>query len=411
MKIAFVGGKIIDGKGGTLDGSVVIEKDKIVEVCSGREFGSEVHVVDLAGKTIMPGLVDCHRHFGEWFQWLVCRDESEMYLAAKTVRALKNCLEAGCTTARDMGGLEAGFRDAVEDGLIPGPRLQTALVIIQATNGLLDNLPGLGRALTPQGYFATIPGIPAPWCDGPHEARKKVREVLRLGGDVIKIANDGVPDNRTRWDRTLFTDEELEAIVDEAHRAGVTVGCHAYSTRAVLQAVRAGIDSIEDHGELDQECCDEMAKRNTWLLTCFSNLHYHAEYDTVPENREHASQAIADGAGHADLMMALRSGVRVAMATDTGFPTPGDPAREPKWLVEAGMTPMQALHASTGLAAECLRMDDRVGTLEAGKKADLLVIDGDPLSDINVLSAPGSMKLVMKDGKGVNGDMVYEFKL
>jgi imidazolonepropionase-like amidohydrolase len=423
MHTALVGGHVIDGNGGAplRGGTVVIEGRRIVEVSQAQDLGSEVQVVDVGGRTVMPGIIDCHRHFGEWFQWLITEQNKPlMYLASKTVNALKLCLEAGCTTARDMGGLEAGFRDAVEDGLIPGPRLQTALVIIQPTNGLMDYLPGLGGSISPQGLFATVPGIPTPWCDGPDEARKKVREVLRYGADVVKIANDGadmckIADGRgrpprLRPDRTLFTQEELEAIVDEAHRAGVTVACHAYSPRALLAAVRAGVDSIEDHGELDQECCDEMAKRGVWLVTCFLNNHWHATRNPDPAMRAWACQWNESGRAEADLRMAMRAGVPIAMGTDMGYDGVADTAQELGFMVEAGMTPMQAIEASTGRAAECLRLQSLVGALEAGKEADLLVVDGDPLQAVDVLAQRERLALVMKAGEGVWGPMVAQLQ-
>ena len=176
MVTALIDGVLVDGNGGPARprSTVVIDGDKIVEVSEQREFGSDVRVVDLAGKTVMPGLIDCHAHFAHWGMNLIDHhDKSLMLLAAETVAALRTTLEAGCTTARDLGGLDGGFRDAVAQGLIPGPRLQCSLIVVSPTSGIVD-------ATTAQGMPSpSVPGMPDPGCNGPYEARTKVREVLR----------------------------------------------------------------------------------------------------------------------------------------------------------------------------------------------------------------------------------------
>ncbi|MBW2366624.1 MAG: amidohydrolase family protein, partial [Deltaproteobacteria bacterium] len=210
MKTVLRGGNVIDGTGREIQPNmtVAIEGSKIVDVGDQSEFGSDWNVLDVSGKTVLPGLIDCHNHFAPKLQWLISEQaNSLMYLASETVHAMKGCLEAGCTTTRDMGGLEAGFVRAQAEGLIWGPRLQTALVIIGPTNGLIDSIPPLGGAISPQGMHATAPGMPSPWCNSPWEARAKVREVLRYGADVIKVANTDIGNTRA-----LFTQEELDAI-------------------------------------------------------------------------------------------------------------------------------------------------------------------------------------------------------
>ena len=403
MPLALIGARIIDGTGKppVENGTVVIDGTKIVEVSQQHEFGSVVQTVDVTGMSIMPGMIDCHQHFGGWFQWLFSEQKkSLMYLSSQTTNFLKGCLEAGCTTARDMGGLEAGFRDAVKDGLIPGPRLKTALVIIQPTNGITDNLPGLGGAITPQGLYAGAPGLPSPWCDGPWEARKKVREVLRYGADVIKIANEGIPSPRFRPDRTLFQQDELDAIVDEAHKAGVPVGSHAYSHESVMMVLRAGVDSIEEGCFLDEECVEEMAKRGVWYVPCLSNPHWHVAHNHDPAMREW-NMSVVESNKRA-FVLAMQAGVPIAMGTDSGYAV-GEAALELGWMVDAGMSPAQAIAVSTGRAAEFLRMGNQVGTLERGKEADLLVLEGNPLQDIGVVSRNECLALVMQAGKGVAG--------
>jgi len=405
MKTALINGNVIDGTGGPPrpDCTVVIEGSKVVEVSRQREFGSEVQIIDVSGKTVMPGLIDCHQHFAPKFMWLISEQANPlMYLASEAVHAMKGCLEAGCTTARDMGGLEVGFVRAQAEGLISGPRLQSSLVIIQPANGLTDNFPpSLGSAVSPQGLQATAPGIPLPWCNGPWEARAKVREVLRYGADVIKVANSDIDNTRV-----LFTQEELDAIVDEAHRAGVPVGCHAHTPDSAMMAIRAGVDSIEEGCLLDETCVAEMAKRGTWYVPCLSNPHWWLDGAKDPDTKQWA-QTIVDGNRRA-FILSMQAGVPIAMGTDSGYAV-GEAALEPEWMVEAGMKPLEAIAVSTGRAAEFLGLKDKIGTVETGKEADLLVLDGDPLKDIAVLSRRKHLSLVMQAGKPVAGPLVNQF--
>jgi imidazolonepropionase-like amidohydrolase len=404
MRTALVGGVVIDGTGGLprRDATLVIEGSKIVEVSQQRAFGPEVPVVDLAGATVMPGLVDTHVHFSHWGMTLIANQgQSLMLLAAQTVAALRTTLEAGCTTARDLGGMDAGFREAVARGLIAGPRLQCSLVIISPTNGIVD-------ATTQQGLASpTIPGMPTPECNGPYGARAKVREVLRQGADAIKIATSGgVSSPKIGPRRPIFTREEVEAIVDEAHMAGVPVACHALGGPGLLMAVRAGVDTIEHGGWLDDEAAAEMARRGTWYVPTFAVYRAHStlgpafKQERARAMREHHLQSFG---------RAMRAGVRVAMGTDDGNYGYGDTALETVLLVEAGMTPAQAIEASTRRAAECLRLEREVGTLEAGKEADLIVLDADPLGDIGVLREAKHRALVMKGGVPVAGPLRAAF--
>ena len=398
MVTALVGGTLIDGNGGLArrDTTVVIDGDTIREVSQQREFGSDVRVVDVSGQTIMPGMIDCHAHFAHWGMNLISyQHKSLMLLAAETVAALRTTLEAGCTTARDLGGLDGGFRDAVQQGLIAGPRLQCSLIVVSPTNGIVD-------PTTAQGLVSpNVPGLPAPGCNGPYEARAKVREVLRAGADVIKIATTGgVSSPKVDPRRQLFTKEEVEAIVDEAHMAGVTVTCHALGGPGLLMAVRAGVDCIEHGGWLDDEVVAEMAARGTWYVPTFAVYRWHGTIGPA------FKQARAQGMRQDHLKSfgrARQAGVRIAMGTDIGGYGYGDTALELELLVEAGMTPAQAIETSTRRSAECMRIDGEVGTLAPGKRADLLVVDGDPLSDISMLRRRDSLSLVMQNGVAAAG--------
>ena len=225
--------------------------------------------------------------------------------------------------------------------------------------------------------------MPRSECNGPYEARARVREVLRAGADVIKIATTGgVSSPKIDPRQQIFTKEEVEAIVDEAHMAGVPVACHAVGGPGVLMAVRAGVDTIEHGGWLDDECVAEMARRGTWYVPTFAVYLWHGtigpEFKQVRARamREHHLRSFA---------RAREAGVRIAAGTDIGGYGYGENALELELLVQAGLTPAQAIETATRRSAECMGLDRELGTLEPGKEADLLVIDGDPLRDVGVV--------------------------
>jgi imidazolonepropionase-like amidohydrolase len=346
----------------------------------------------------MPGLIDCHVHFAHWgINLLRHQDRHLGYLAAETVHALKLTLESGCTSARDMGGLDAGFRNAVADGLIAGPFLQTSVTIISPTNGLIDYTSAQGLEVP------TFPGIPSPICDGADGARRKVREVLRAGADVIKIATTGgVSAPRLLPKRQVFSRPEVEAIVDEAHAVGIQVLSHSLGGPGVMMAIQAGVDTIEHGGWLDDAVVAEMAGRGIWYVPTFSVYRNH-EVKGPPYKRQRAKELRAP---HLDsFQRALKAGVRIAMGTDAGGYEHGDTALELELMVEAGMTPSEAIVAGTGRAAECMGIHDRVGTIAAGKEADLLIVDGDPLANLGILRDVKHLFLVLQRGKVVGGAM------
>src|SRR5262249_30135845 len=279
------------------------------------------------------------------------------------------------------------------------PRLQCSIIVVSPTNGIVDPTTAHGTA------SPLVPGIPSPGCNGPYEARAKVREVLRCGADVIKIATTGgVSSPKVDPRRQLFTRDEVEAIVDEAHMAGVPVTCHALGGPGLVMAVQAGVDTIEHGGWLTEEVVAEMVRRGIWYVPTFAVYRWHGTIG--PEFKQIRARGMRQDHLRS-FGLAREAGVKIAMGTDLGGYGYGDTALELELLVEAGMTPGEAITTSTLRAAECMRLDDEIGTLEAGKQADLLVVDGDPLADVSILRRKESLALVMKDGVGYAGTLSH----
>lgn len=404
--LALVNSRLIDGTGGPVreGATVIIHGERIAEVLDEQAPPATARVVDVGGATIMPGLIDCHMHHAPWAQSLVTHPEPLGLLMSRTVSALKETLESGVTTARDLGGLERGFVQAIDQGVIPGPRMQTSLIIVSPTNSLMDHHPVSGGAITARGRFESVPGLPLPWCDGPVAARAKVREVLRMGADVIKVAMTGsmtFPARRPH--RPLFTQEELTAIVDEAHLEGVPVCCHAHGDPGALMAVRAGVDTIEHGTYLSEECAIEMAERGTWYVPtmCISTWH-----STLSPESVRAHTAEMPERHQESIARAVRLGVRIAAGTDTnnrhGY---GRTGMELELLVAAGLSEAQAISVATDASSQCMGMEKDVGTIAAGKFADLLILKGDPYEDIRILQDRSRLGAVMKGGELMYGSL------
>lgn len=416
MKIALKGARIIDGTGGPSqqNRTLITDGKLIVDICGSVESASDLCVVDVVGKTIMPGLIDTHNHMSPWTTYLTHQQRHHLaYLGSQTVYNLMACLEAGCTSLRDLGGLEAGFVRAQREGLLSAPRLQTAVTIIQPTNGLTDGAyTTFGASVSPQGVEVHQPGVPSAFADGPWEARKKVREVLRAGADLIKIANCQAPfcsasAPQLPRSRSVFTREELYALVDEAHRAGAPVSVHSNFVPSTLDAVLAGVDTIEHGNMLDDRCAEEMARRGIYLVPTLTNCFWHYQRATDPGMKAMLEPLIEETRN--SFTLALKHGVPIAMGTDAAWAS-GLIGCELEHMVECGMTPMQAIVASTSVAAKCMRIDDRVGILRPGMEADLLVLSGDPLENIQLLSDRTNIDLVMLAGSPVAGPMTHLFE-
>jgi imidazolonepropionase-like amidohydrolase len=365
----------------------------------------QAEVVHVSGKTVLPGLIDCHDHLGShgydlMGRWGLTEPQSTRHI--RTAGVIEETLLTGYTAVRDAGWLDVGFKLAVEEGLIPGPRLVVATSPISPTGGLADRGSPSGHHAPPE----PDPNLPSGVANGVDQVRATVREVVRVGADVIKFATTGgAASRRGHGPKDVeFGPDEVRALVNEAHALGKRAMCHALGGPGLRMAIEAGADSIEHGAYLDEDpdLLEMMAAKGIFFVPTFTVYVFHGERGT-PHGRARA-QALRSH--HVEsVQRALAAGVKVVAGTDAGGWLHGNNAQELQCLVEAGMTPMQALVAATGWAAECLGLEKEIGTLQRGKAADLVVVEGDPLKDITVLQDRGRIKLVMKDGR------VYSDKL
>jgi imidazolonepropionase-like amidohydrolase len=396
------GGKLIDGSGaGPVAASAIVVRDgRIAAVATGAggDWPADAEIIDVSGMTVLPGLIDCHDHMAMHGYDLARRwglDEPHSTRTLRTARVLEQTLAAGYTAVRDAAGLDAGFKRAIEEGLIRGPRLVLSLAIISP-------IGGIGDRTSPSGFPCCVPNdplLPDSVVNSLADMRPTVRRMVRAGADVIKCATTGGASSRPQHGPRdgAFNLDEMQALVDEAHALDRRVMCHALGGRGLEIAVAAGVDSIEHGCYLGEEpaLLDRMAERGIFFVPTFAVYEYHRK-SPQPHVRE---RALALKEAHEQsLRRALAAGVRIAAGTDAGGHDHPANALELACLVRAGMTPLQALKAATGWAAECLGLEGEIGTVEKGKRADLVVVAGDPLADIACLQRPEGIALVLKDG-------------
>jgi imidazolonepropionase-like amidohydrolase len=389
--------RLIDGKSDQAIANplVVIEGDKIVSVTPGGAAPAGVEVIDLGGATLLPGLIDTHTHVllqgdvtaADYDEQLL--KQSIPYRAILAARNANIALQHGFTTIRDLETEGAMYADvdvkmAIQRGEVPGPRMQVAT-----------------RAMTPTGMYPLLGyswEIKVPtgvqYVDGVDEARKAVREQVMYGADWIKYYSDRgyhFEADGVLHSRVNFTDEEAKAIVDEAHRLGKKVAAHCIGSDGIAAALRAGVDTVEHGDGLTEAEMDEMAKRGIyWIPTITVGLY-------VAPGRGGQWPRMAE-LQRTNLPIAMKKGVKIAMGTDVGgFDWRAlNEAKEFEYYVQYGMTPMQSIKTGTSVAAELLGWSNRVGTIEAGKWADMVAVAGDPLKDISELER---VTWVMKGGE------------
>jgi imidazolonepropionase-like amidohydrolase len=399
-------GTLIDGNGGpTVTDGAILTKDNRIQAVGPKASiplpDEEVASVDVKGGYIMPGLIDTHVHLMfEGFD-IVRRLNTPFSLTFyQAIDFMRRTIEAGITTVRDAGGADLGVKQAVEQGLVLGPRMQISVSVLSITGGHGDGWMPSGVDFE---LFSDYPGMPAGRVDGVDEVRKKVREILRAGAEIIKVCSTGgVLSPTDHPEFTQFTLEELEAMVQEGeYRRGIKVMAHAQGAEGVKNAVRAGIHSIEHGIYLDEEAIELMLEHDTFLvptlLAPLAVLEMAEEKGNVPEWGVRKARETIEI--HSDSIgQAYDAGVKIAMGTDSAVSPHGTNLRELGLMCNVGMSPMESLEASTRVAAQCLGWQDRVGTLEIGKLADVTVSKEDPLNDIRSLEDVDNITLVVKDG-------------
>jgi len=396
MTLAIKAGLLIDGNGGEPieDAIVLIEGKKIAAVgpAERAEIPGDAEIVDASGKIVMPGLIDCHVHImtnsASLEQRLFTPKAVSYFQAAEN---LKRMLRAGFTTTRDGGGADAGVRQALEMGLISGPRLVVSGTIGQ-TGGLLEKRYPSGSQIVDEDSWRI--------CNGVEDVRKTVRKVLREGVDFVKVFTTGgvgAPQG------TPFIPEwmpsELAVIVEEASRCGAGVMAHAESAAGIKNALRAGVTSIEHGYVLDQEAIDLFLEKDIFLVpTLHISSHDTSGLNQASKRKKEQLLKVQGGC----FRRAHKAGVKIALGTDAFIADMhGTNAIELSLMMEeGGLSAMEAISAGTRNAAECCLLGDQVGTLEAGKLADVLLVDGNPLADISVLQDPERIT-VYKEGSRV----------
>jgi imidazolonepropionase-like amidohydrolase len=386
------------------DQAIVIENDKIVSVGAAKDANtSGATVVDLSQATVLPGMIDAHTHltanptdFG--YEGLRISTPREALIGAKNARIT---LLAGFTTVRNVGAggySDVALRDAINDGDLPGPRMLVSGPALGITGGHCDN------NLLPFEYHATGDGV----ADGVAAVQHKVREVIKYGADVIKIcATGGVLSKGDDPNASQYTLEEMKAIVAEAHRLGRKVAAHAHGAQGVQLASEAGVDSIE-HGHLMDDASIATVKKNgTYVVPTLYLMDWHRENaakTNMPDFMKKKMETVS-AQGQKNLKRAFEAGVKVAFGTDAAVYPHGLNAHEFAVYVRLGMTPIQAIRTGTLNAADLLGWSDKVGSIEPGKWADIVAVDGDPLSDVTTLQ---QVKFVMKGGEVVKNDYAHE---
>jgi imidazolonepropionase-like amidohydrolase len=393
------GGRIFDGTDRLRDGDVVVEDGRIVDV--GIDLDGDT-AVDCTGDTLLPGLFDCHVHLAVTDINALRRQQTpfslNFYEAIENMRAT---LATGITTVRDAAGADLGMKTAVERGLVAGPRLQISITMLSQTGGHGDDWQVCGAHVP--SFVVPYPGVPGPIVDGPDEMRRRVRELVRAGADVIKVATSGgVLSPRDDPRHGHFRDAELAVLVEEATAAGRFVMAHAQATEGIKAAIRNGIRSIEHGIYLDDEAIGMMLDRETYLVpTLVAPLSVLEARDRgVPVPQVMIDKTVMVMETHAaSIRAAVDAGVKVAMGTDSGVAPHGENLRELELMVGCGMTPAQALVATTRTAAELMGLEEELGALEVGKRADVVVVEGDPLANLSGLGT--RVRQVWKDGARV----------
>jgi imidazolonepropionase-like amidohydrolase len=383
---------------------VLVEGERIREVRTGADVPEGYTRIDLGDATLLPGLIDVHVHLGSdpsfstgnyYRDALTIGPMDDAVLAPTLAR---RTLEAGFTTVRNLGSgdwLDVALRNAIDRGLIEGPRILAATLPLGSTGGHADE----GTGFAPNIEFHGETGV----ADGIDAIRHRVRENVKHGADVIKfMASAGVLSNEQSVGAPQYSQAEMDALVDEAHRWGRKVAAHAHGAEAIRMAIRAGVDSVEHCSFIDEEGLKLARQHGTYLVFDVYNDDYIlSEYAKmgVPE-AQLAKERLVGRTQRENFRKAVQAGEKLAFGTDAGVYPHGWNARQFAKMVEWGMTPMQAIRSATTAAADLVGRGDSVGAVKPGYYADIVAVDGDPLADVSRLE---HVAFVMKGGVVVKG--------
>lgn len=395
---------LVDGTGADpVEGAaVVVEGDRIRDVLRHGRVGplpGAVTTLDCRGLTLLPGLTDAHVHF-----YAVEANVLEQHrlvppslVVARALRRAEECLRQGFTTVRDAGGADYGLREALAEGLYPGPRLLVSGAYLTQTGGHGD----LRRRAEWTAPVACAPGMVGVVADGEAEVRRAVREQIRHGVDQVKVmASGGAMSPADELDTTQFSLGELRAAVEEARAAGTYVLAHAYSDAAVRQAVAAGVRSIEHGNLIGETAARAIREAEAFLVPTLATYELIAREGKRYGIGDHQLRKIHLARERAleGLTHAYRAGCRIGSGSDLLGDMAAHRALELELKAQV-MSPMEAIGSATRVNAALFRLEDRIGTVEPGKDADLLVVAGDPLRNLRVLQDPDNLKVIMKGGR------------
>ncbi|MBC8121036.1 MAG: amidohydrolase family protein [Gemmatimonadaceae bacterium] len=397
-----VAGRLVDVRAGRVltNQAILIEGERIKEVGPASNINNlataGTRVIDLSSATVLPGLIDTHAHLTSNAS-MGPYESLGVSVPRETLYGVKNArltLEAGFTTIRNVGAsgyADVALRDAINDGDLPGPRMLVSGPALGITGGHCDN-----SLLAPE-FKYEAEGV----ADGPWAVRTKVREVAKYGADLIKIcATGGVLSKGDDPGTQQYTLEEMKAIVEEAHKLGRKVAAHAHGTSGMKDAMRAGADSIEHASLIDEEGIRMARQRGTYLVMDIYNDDYILqEGERIGLLKESLEKERKIGQLQRDnFARAVKAGAKIAFGTDSGVYPHGDNARQFAYMVKYGMSPMEAIRAATLNAASLMGWQDRLGTIEPGKFADIVAVAGDPTQNVKLLE---KVAFVMKGGQVV----------
>lgn len=405
MKKVVLRGRIIDGTGNgpISDGVIVINRNIIENIGSTRsvKIPKNSKIIDVGKKSILPGLIDSHIHFYgitglDPTQWII---EPMLLRAMRVAASCELLINAGFTAVRDVGGFGVYLKKALQEGSIKkGPRIFAANRVLSQTGGHGD-IHSFPIEFVKTNKFVRI-------CDGETDCIKAAREQFREGADFIKICSTGgILSERDKPEDSQFTFKEICAIVEESSKVGTYVASHAQGAKGIVNALKAGVKTIEHGIYLDEEGIELMLKSKAILVPTFSIIYRLCKHGKDYGIPEYALEKVktTQGAHIEAIKKAKAAGVKIALGTDfLNVPLLpfGENSLELELFVSIlGLSSMEAIIAGTKIGAEVLQMSDKIGTLEKGKLADMIVVDGDPIYDICCLRKPDNILLVIKDGK------------